>query len=47
MVYESTSPMEILRFGNIIAKKGLDVVVFSGGPMGVILGKKGKTEATL
>ena len=43
MVYESTSPMEILRFARYYRKKGLDVVVVLWGPMGVILGKKGKT----
>jgi len=43
MVYESTSPMEILRFAKYYRKKGLDVVVVLWGPMGVILGKKGKT----
>ncbi len=42
MVYESTSPMEILRFAKYYRKKGLDVVVVLWGPMGVILGKKGK-----
>ncbi len=43
MVYESTAPMEILRFAKYYRKKGLDVVVVLWGPMGVILGKKGKT----
>lgn len=43
MVYESTSPMETLRFAKYYRKKGLDVVVVLWGPMGVILGKKGKT----
>ncbi len=42
MVYESTSPMEILRFAKYYRKQGLDVVVVLWGPMGVILGKKGK-----
>jgi len=42
MVYESTSPMEILRFARYYRKKGLDVVIVLWGPMGVILGKKGK-----
>ena len=42
MVYESTSPMEILRFAKYYRKTGLDVVVVLWGPMGVILGKKGK-----
>ena len=43
MVYESTSPNEILRFAKYYRKKGLDVVLVLWGPMGVILGKKGKT----
>ncbi len=43
MVYESTSPMEILRFAKYFRKKGIDVVVVLWGPMGVILAKKGKT----
>ncbi len=42
MVYESTSPMEILRFAKYYRKKGLDVMVVLWGPMGVILAKKGK-----
>ncbi len=42
MVYESTSPMEILRFAKYYRKKGMDVVVVLWGPMGVILAKKGK-----
>ncbi|GFO96977.1 putative peroxiredoxin [groundwater metagenome] len=42
MVYESTSPMEILRLAKYYRKKGLDVVVVLWGPMGVILAKKGK-----
>lgn len=44
MVYESTSPMEILRFAKYYRKTGLDVVVVLWGPMGVILGKKGSVE---
>jgi len=47
MVYESTSPMEILRFAKYYRKKGLDVVLVLWGPMGVILGKKGKTGSPL
>ncbi|MFA4935555.1 MAG: DsrE family protein [Candidatus Methanoperedens sp.] len=43
MVYESTSPMETLRFAKYYRKKGLDVVVVLWGPMGVILAKKGKS----
>ncbi|MFQ6073138.1 MAG: DsrE family protein [Methanosarcinales archaeon] len=42
MVYESTSPAETLRFAKYYRKKGLDVVVVLWGPMGVLLGKKGK-----
>ncbi len=42
MVYESTSPMEILRFAKYYRKKGLEVTVVLWGPMGVILGKRGK-----
>jgi predicted peroxiredoxin len=42
MVYESTSPMETLRFAKYYSKKGLDVVVVLWGPMGVILAKRGK-----
>ncbi len=42
MVYESTSPMETMRFAKYYRKKGLDVVVVLWGPMGVILAKKGK-----
>lgn len=42
MVYESTSPLETLRFARYYRRKGLDVMVVLWGPMGVILGKKGK-----
>ncbi|MDO9097118.1 MAG: DsrE family protein [Candidatus Methanoperedens sp.] len=42
MVYESTSPMETMRFAKYYRKQGLDVVVVLWGPMGVILAKKGK-----
>jgi len=42
MVYESTSPQEIVRFAKYYRKKGLEVVVVLWGPMGVILGKKDK-----
>lgn len=45
MVYESTSPMETLRFAKYYRKQGLDVVVVLWGPMGVILAKKGKHGA--
>lgn len=42
MVYESTSPMEIIRFAKYYRKKGLDVLVILWGPMGIMLGKKNK-----
>ncbi|NMG83088.1 MAG: peroxiredoxin [Methanosarcinales archaeon] len=42
MVYESTSPLETLRFAKYYRKKGLDVIVVLWGPMGVLLGKAGK-----
>ena len=42
MVYESTSPMEIIRFARYYKKKGLDVHVVLWGPMGILLGKKNK-----
>jgi predicted peroxiredoxin len=44
MVYESTSPLEILRFAKYYrTKKGLDVIIVLWGPMGILLGKKNKT----
>ncbi|MHA1232751.1 MAG: DsrE family protein [Candidatus Helarchaeota archaeon] len=42
MIYESTSPMEIIRFAKYYRKKGLEVTVVLWGPMGILLGKKGK-----
>jgi predicted peroxiredoxin len=42
MVYESTSPLETLRFAKYYRKKGLDVMVILWGPMGILLGKAGK-----
>ena len=42
MIYESTSPMEIIRFARYYKKKGLDVTVVLWGPMGILLGKKNK-----
>ena len=42
MVYESTSPMEIIRFSKYYRKKGLDVIVVLWGSMGILLGKKNK-----
>lgn len=42
MIYESTSPMEIIRFAKYYRKKDLDVTVVLWGSMGILLGKKGK-----
>ncbi|MHA2393242.1 MAG: DsrE family protein [Promethearchaeota archaeon] len=42
MIYESTSPLEIIRFAKYYKTKGLDVTVVLWGPMGIILGKKNK-----
>ncbi|MFX1455234.1 MAG: DsrE/DsrF/DrsH-like family protein [Promethearchaeota archaeon] len=42
MVYESTSPLEIIRFAKYYQGKGLDVTVVLWGPMGILLGKKNK-----
>ena len=42
MIYESTSPSEIIRFANFYRSKGLDVTVVLWGPMGILLGKKNK-----
>ena len=42
MVYESTSPLETLRFAKYYRKKGLGVIVILWGPMGVVLAKAGK-----
>ena len=44
MIYESTSPMEIIRFAKYYKKKGIDVHVILWGPMGIMLGKKGKVS---
>jgi predicted peroxiredoxin len=43
MIYESTSPLEVIRFAKYYRKKGLDVNVILWGPMGILLGKKNKT----
>jgi len=43
MIYESTSPMEIIRFARYYKSKGFNVTVVLWGPMGIILGKKNKT----
>jgi predicted peroxiredoxin len=42
MIYESTSPMETIRFARYYRKKGLEVKVVLWGPMGILLGKKDK-----
>lgn len=42
MIYESTSPMETIRFARYYRGKGIDVTVVLWGPMGVLLGKKNK-----
>ncbi len=42
MIYESTSPMEIVRFARYYKRKGLEVIVVLWGPMGILLGKRGK-----
>ena len=42
MVYESTSPMEVIRFAKYYKNKGLEVLVVLWGPMGILLGKKNK-----
>ncbi|MHC1590644.1 MAG: DsrE family protein [Candidatus Helarchaeales archaeon] len=42
MIYESTSPLEVIRFAKYYRKKGLDVTVVLWGPMGILLGKKDK-----
>jgi len=42
MIYESTSPLEIIRFAKYYRSKGLEVLVVLWGPMGILLGKKNK-----
>ena len=43
MIYESTAPLEIIRFAKYYrSKKNLEVVIVLWGPMGVLLGKKDK-----
>ncbi|MBD3195972.1 MAG: peroxiredoxin [Candidatus Lokiarchaeota archaeon] len=42
MIYESTSPLETIRFAKYYKKKGLDVQIVLWGPMGILLGKKDK-----
>jgi len=43
MIYESTSPLEIIRFAKYYRSKGLAATVVLWGPMGILLGKKQKT----
>ncbi len=42
MIYESTSPMEAIRFAKYYQNKKLEVLVVLWGPMGALLGKKNK-----
>jgi predicted peroxiredoxin len=42
MIYESTAPLEAIRFAKYYRKKGLEVTVVLWGPMGTLLGKKNK-----
>lgn len=42
MIYESTSPLEVIRFAKYYRNKNLEVVVVLWGPMGILLGKKNK-----
>jgi predicted peroxiredoxin len=42
MIYESTSPLEIIRFAKYYQSKGLEVTVILWGPMGILLGKRNK-----
>ena len=42
MIYESTSPLETVRFAKYYKNKGLEVTVVLWGPMGTLLGKKNK-----
>ncbi|KKK42734.1 hypothetical protein LCGC14_0879790 [marine sediment metagenome] len=42
MIYESSSPMEVIRFAKYYKSRGLDVTVVLWGPMGILLGKKNK-----
>jgi predicted peroxiredoxin len=42
MIYESTSPLETIRFAKYYKKKGLEVTVVLWGPMGIMLGKSNK-----
>ncbi len=42
MIYESTSPLETIRFAKYYRSRGLEVTVVLWGPMGILLGKKNK-----
>ena len=42
MIYETTSPLEIIRFAKYYKSKGFHVTVILWGPMGILLGKKNK-----
>lgn len=43
MIYESTAPLETLRFAKYFrTKHKLDVTVILWGPMGILLGKRNK-----
>ena len=42
MIYESTGPLEAIRFARYYRSKGLEVTVVLWGPMGILLGKEGK-----
>ena len=42
MIYESTSPLETIRFAKYYRAKELEVTVVLWGPMGTLLGKKNK-----
>jgi predicted peroxiredoxin len=43
MIYESTAPMEVIRFAKYYKNvKNLDVTIVLWGPAGILLGKKNK-----
>ncbi|SMH34768.1 DsrE/DsrF/DrsH-like family protein [Methanohalophilus portucalensis] len=45
MIYESTGPLETLRFAKHYSEQGLNVNIVLFGPMGVMLAKKDKAGA--
>jgi predicted peroxiredoxin len=47
MIWESTAPLEIIRFAKYYRSKGLEVTVVLWGPMGILLGKKNKSGRML